>query len=119
MEREMKAMEKAVQEINVPLLGHTPVQREDGVMRVLACQMGGCASPEVREFKFAAVERLINKYNISLCVFVELHYNWSKENLSANLASWFQNEEMEVRSVTAHNTTEEDKLLSKHQLGGT
>ena len=89
MEREMKTMEKAVQEIGEPLLEHTPVQRVDGVMRVLACQMGGCASPEVREFKLAVVERLIKKYSINLCVFLQLNYNWSKINSSANLASWF------------------------------
>ena len=41
-----------------------------------------------------------------------------KVNTSANLASWFQ-EESEVRSVTAHNTTEQHSAFSKHQPGGT
>ena len=49
---------------------------------------------------------------------MELNFNWSKVNPSANLASWLH-EEREVRSITAHNTTEPNKLFSRHQPGGT
>jgi hypothetical protein len=48
--------------------------------------MGGCANTEAREFKIAATEKLIHKYNINLCLFMELNFNWSKINSSANLA---------------------------------
>ena len=75
-------------------------------------------SPEVRAIKIAATQKLIAKYNINVCVFMEINYNWSKTNSSANLASWFQ-EEREIRSVTAHNTTENNVAFSKHQQGGT
>jgi hypothetical protein len=67
-----------------------PIEREDGAMRILVCQMGGLASPEVREIKIAATERLIKKYDITVSVMMEINFNWSKVNLSANLASWFQ-----------------------------
>jgi hypothetical protein len=40
-------------------------------------------------------------------------------NSSANLASWLQEEEHELRLVTAHNTTEFNELFGKHQPGGT
>ena len=59
----------------------------------------------------AATERLIRAYDINLCAF--------KVNSSANLASWLQDEERELRSVTAHNTTESDETFGKHQPGGT
>jgi hypothetical protein len=72
-------------------------------MRVLLSQMGGCASRETREIKIAATEQLIRKYDISFCAFMELNFNWTKVNSSANLASWFHEEECELRLVTAHN----------------
>ena len=50
---------------------------------------------------------------------MELNINWSKVNLSANLASWLDQEERETRSITAHNTQEQDELFSRHQPGGT
>ncbi len=49
---------------------------------------------------------------------MELNFNWSKVNSSANLALWFQEEERELCLVTAHNTTEYDKVFGKHQPGG-
>ncbi len=38
---EMKAMEKNFTRYNVEQLGEIPIEREDGTMRVLVCQMGG------------------------------------------------------------------------------
>ena len=118
VEMELSAMEKTLAQYNVEQLGEMPVVREDGTMRILVCQMGGLASAEVREFKLAATERLIKKYDVNVCVCMELNFNWAKVNSSANLASWFNNER-EVRSVTAHNTTETSQHFSKHQPGGT
>ena len=87
---ETKAMEKKIMKYNVEQLGELPIEREDGTMRVLVSQMGGCAGRETREIKIAATERLIRKYDINVCAFMELNFNWSKVNSSANLASWFQ-----------------------------
>jgi hypothetical protein len=39
------------------------------------CQMGGCASTEAREVKIAATEKLICKYDINLCLFMEPNFN--------------------------------------------
>ena len=50
---------------------------------------------------------------------MELNFNWSKVNSSANLASWLHQEERETRSITAHNTQEQDAIFSRHQPGGT
>ena len=118
VEREMRSMELTIARYNVKQLGDIPVGREDGAVRILVCQMGGLASPEVRAIKIEATERLIKKYDINVCVMMEINLNWSKVNSSANLASWFH-EEREVRSVTAHNTTEQHSAFSKHQPGGT
>jgi hypothetical protein len=104
VEREIKAMERIMTKHNVEQLGEMPTEREDGAMRILVCQMGGLGSPEVREIKIAATQRLIKKYDINVCVMMEINFNWSKVNSSANLASWFH-DERETRSVTAHNTT--------------
>ena len=84
-------------------LGEIPIEREDGTMRIMVFQMGGCAGKEVREIKMSTMEKLIRKYNINLAAFMELNFNWSKVNSSANLASWLHQEERETRSVTAHN----------------
>ena len=117
VEMEMKAMEKTLANFKVEQLGNIPIQQENGTMRILVSHMGGLASKEVREFKIAATERLIKKYNINVCLCMELNFNWSKVNPLANLASW-QHEEREVRSIIAHNTTEPKELFSRHQPGG-
>ncbi len=44
IEMETKAMENKLKRYNVEQLGEIPVDREDGMMRILVCQMGGCAS---------------------------------------------------------------------------
>ncbi len=82
---EIKAMEKKLAKYNVEQLREIPIEREDGTMSVLVSQMGGCASMETREIKIAATERLICKYNINVCAFIELNFNWTKVNSSANL----------------------------------
>jgi hypothetical protein len=74
---------------NVEQLGDIPLERDDGTMRVLVSQMGGCASLETQEIKKSATEQLIRKYDIKFCAFMELIFNWTKVNSSANLASWF------------------------------
>ena len=119
VEMEMSAMEKKLRKYNVERLGDLPMEREDGTMRILVSQMGGCVSKETREIKMAATEKLIRTYDINLCAFMELNFNWSKVNSSANLASWLQEEDRELRSITAHNTTESDETFGKHQPGGT
>ncbi len=88
-------------------------------MQILVCKMGGCASTEARDFKIAATVKLICKCNINLCLFMELIFNWSKVNSSANLALWFHEEEREMRCTTSHNTQEFDKLFGRHQPGST
>jgi hypothetical protein len=119
IEMETKSMVKKLRKYNVEQLGEMPLEREDGTMRILVCQMGGCASMEAREFKIATTEKLIRKYDINLCLFIELNFNWTKVNSSANLASWFCKEEREMHCITAHNTQEFDKFFGKHQPGGT
>jgi hypothetical protein len=108
---ELQAMATKLREI--------PPEREDGTMRVLVSQLGGCASVETRELKMAATAKLIKTLDVNLCAFMELNYNWSKVNSSANLASWLNDEERVLRSVTSHNTTESDEAFGKHQPGGT
>jgi hypothetical protein len=62
---------------------------------------------------------LIRKYDVNLCLFMELNYNWSKVNSFANLASWFMDNKRETKCITAHNTEENNDLFGKHQQGGT
>jgi hypothetical protein len=62
---EIKAMEEKQAKYSVEQLGEIPIEREDGTMRVLVSQMGGCTSMETREIKIAATERLICKYDIN------------------------------------------------------
>jgi hypothetical protein len=47
----MEAMQKKIQQYNIVQLGDIPTEREDGTMRILVCQMGGCTSAETREIK--------------------------------------------------------------------
>ncbi len=77
-EKEMEVMKKKILCYNVKQLEDIPNEREDGTMRILVYQMGGCASVKIREIKIAAMERLIRKYDINLCLFMELNYYWSR-----------------------------------------
>ena len=43
VEREIRSMEKSVARYNVEQLGSIPIEREDGAMRILVCQMEGMA----------------------------------------------------------------------------
>jgi hypothetical protein len=61
IEMETKSMEKKLRRYNVEQLGEIPLELEDGTMRILVCQMGGCASAKAREFKIATTEKLIRK----------------------------------------------------------
>ncbi len=112
-------MENKLRTYNVEQLGDIPVKREDGIMRIMVCQMVGCVSKESREFKIAATERLLKKYNINLCVFMKLNFNWMTVKSSANLACWFCKEERNLCLVTSHNTQEKDQVFGRHQPGGT
>jgi len=118
VDREMKTMKAKLKKYNVDQLGEIPVEREDGTMRITVCQMVGCAGKEVREINMSTTEKLIQKYDVNLVVCMELNFNWSKVNSSANLASWLHQEERETRSITAHNTQEQDAVSSRHQPGG-
>jgi hypothetical protein len=119
IEMETKSMEKKLRRCNVEQLGEIPLEQEDGTMRMLVCQMGGCTSAKARGFKITATKKLIRKSDINLCLFMELNFNWTKVNSSANLALWFRKEEREMQCTTAHNTQEFNKLFGKHQRGGT
>jgi hypothetical protein len=55
-EREIEAMRNKIQQYNVMQLGDIPTEREDGTMRILLCQMRGCASTETRGIKIVATE---------------------------------------------------------------
>jgi hypothetical protein len=68
--------------------------------------------------KILATERLIRKYYIILCIFMELNYNWANVNSSVNLASWFTDDECEMRCIAAHNNEEDNTLFRKYQPGG-
>jgi hypothetical protein len=116
IDREVKTMEAKLNKYNVPFLGKIPTQREDGTFRILVCQMGDCSGKEVKEIKIGVTERLIAKYEINLSAFMELNYNWATVDSLANLASWFRQEEREIRSAAAHNRHE---TQTRHQPGGT
>ncbi len=44
-------MEFSIAKYNVEQLGEMPIKREEGGVRILVCQMGGLASPEIRAIK--------------------------------------------------------------------
>ncbi len=111
-DKEMEAMQRKIQHYNVEQLGEIPPERDNGAMRILVCQMGGCTSAETRDIKVAATERLIKKYYINLGLFMELNYNWSKVNLSANLALWFTDKQRKMRCIMAHNIEENNALTA-------
>jgi hypothetical protein len=119
VQKELEVLEDKLRMYNVPQLGDILDVQNNGIMRILVCQMGGCASKEVQEIKITATEQMIKRYDINLIDFMELNYIWSKVNSSANLASWLCKKERELHSVTAHNTQEQSKLFSKHQPGET
>ncbi len=48
---------------------------------------------------------------------MELNYNWSKVNSSANLLSWLHEEDQETRCITANNIQEQDKIFFQISTG--
>jgi hypothetical protein len=70
-DRKMKAMEAKLAKYNVDWLGEIPLERVDGTMKVMVCQMGGCAGKEVREIKMLHTVQLIQKYDVNLVAFME------------------------------------------------
>jgi hypothetical protein len=119
VDREMKTMEARLTKHNVDQLGEIPIERGDGTMRIMVCQMGGCAGKKVREKKMSTTKKLIQKYDVNLVACMELNFNGSKVNSSANLASWLHQEERETGTIPAHNTQEQDEFFSRDQPGGT
>jgi len=75
VDREMKAMEAKLEKYNVDQLGEITIEGEDRTMRIMVCQMGGCAGKEVREIKMSTTAKLIRKYNVNLVAFMELNFN--------------------------------------------
>jgi hypothetical protein len=114
--REVKTMEAKLNKYNVAILEEIPTQHDNGAFRILVCQMGGCLGKEVRELKIASTEILITKYKINLSAFMELNYSRAMVDSLANLASWFRQEEREIRSAAANNC---HKTQTRHQPRGT
>ncbi len=52
-------MQRKIQHYIVEQLGGIPPERDNRAMRILVCQMGGCASAKTRDIKVVATERLI------------------------------------------------------------
>ncbi len=75
VEMEMSIMQQKIHRYSIKQLGEIPVAREDSMIRILVCQMGGCTSAEVKKTKISATERLIQKCDINLCLFMELNFN--------------------------------------------
>ncbi len=69
METEIRAMQRQIQCHNIEQLGEIPTTREDGIMRILVCQMGSCTSVETRVIKIVVMERRIRKYDTIICAF--------------------------------------------------
>jgi hypothetical protein len=59
MQKELEVLEDKLRKYNVPQLGDIPDEWNNRTMRILVCQMGGCAIKVVQEIEIAATERLI------------------------------------------------------------
>jgi hypothetical protein len=55
-EREIEAMQKKIERYNITQLGDIPMEQEEGTMRILVCQMGGCASIKTKGIQIATTE---------------------------------------------------------------
>jgi hypothetical protein len=73
VQMEMRALKNKVRKYYVPQLGDIPTERDDGMMRILVCQMGGCVSKEIRENKITAVEKLIICNDNNVIAFMALN----------------------------------------------
>ncbi len=51
MDAEKRAIRKKIERYNVEQLGEIATEREDGTMRILVCQMVGCASVKMSKIK--------------------------------------------------------------------
>jgi hypothetical protein len=109
-------LEKHYARWHVPRLGHVNPQRPDGVFGILGGQLNSASSLEVCTRKVEDVLRLINYWEVQAGCLSEVGVNWSTYPLSVNLASWFQDDLLDIQTHTAHNTHEK---MAHHQPGGT
>jgi hypothetical protein len=91
---------------HVPRLRNIEQQRPDGVFRFLGGQLNSASSTEVRTRKVDDLQRLINDWEVQGRGLSKVGINWSTYPSSANLASWFKDEILDMRTHTAHNTHE-------------
>ena len=114
--KEVKRLERKFKQYNVPMVGHIPEEKPDGVCTVMYCQLNNCSGKEVREIKTGEIMHLQRKYDVNVACLAEIGFNFSTVEASRGLDTWFE-DDREVRAVEAHNKHDPNK--PRWQPGGT
>ena len=108
-------LDRTVVETSVPPLGHVPVDRSDGVFRLMSVQLNSISTSKSQNEKTAKLQYLVKKYDIELIGMAEVGVNWSLAKHGKRLLSIFPQLERTARSSTAYNVHERHGI---HQQGG-
>ena len=103
IKRKVKSLEKKFKRYNVSELGSMPTEEQEGMYRMLYCQLNNASTKEAREINMSAVTLLNKKYNIDVDLFAEIGHNWGAGGREHTLGSWLESRE-KIKFKSAHNT---------------
>ena len=113
---EEEQITKRLEKYKSPSLGNLSSEKPEGFKRIMAVQLNGTATKFRREVKVDQCTQLINRYDVDVMTYTEHGLNMARFKPSETFCSFFDSE-IELRSVTGHNSFENP--ISQHQQGGT
>ena len=116
---EREQVKKRMKRYSRPTLGTLPSTKPTGFKRFCSIQLNGIAGKIGRRVKIEQIRRLVEEYDIDMVSLQEVGINWNRLLPSETLSSFFSDMEVELRSVTAHNSNEGKHIPCVGQYGGT
>ena len=83
--KEVKRLERKFKQYNVPMVGHIPEEKPDGVCTLMYCQLNNCSGKEVCKIKMGEIMHLQRKYDVNVACFAEIGFNFSTVEVSRGL----------------------------------
>lgn len=104
--KEADAALKYFEKWHVPRVGNIPVERPEGVYRLMGAQLNNVAGNKSRDKKVDIINHLIDRWDVQGGCFQEVGINWNKAERGHNMTSWFKFDRRELRTNTSHNVNE-------------
>ena len=96
-------LDKRLQEDDSEPLGYIPLERGDGVFRLLSVQLNGMSTEKSQNDKAVKLQYLIRKYDVQIIGMAEVGVNWSMARHGKRLLTLLPDVEKSARCTTSHN----------------